>query len=77
VHTIQEKSLQNQKRFQKGLIFLYFLLDAARKNGIEIIQSPFILDKNDKEKYKKIPFPPKLFGQFTANTWRADYTEGI
>jgi len=39
------------------------LLDAARKNGIEIIQSPFILDKNDKEKYNKIPFPPKLFGQ--------------
>ena len=26
---------------------------------------------------KKIPFPPKIFGQFTANTWRAEYTEGI
>jgi len=35
------------------------------------------LDKNDKEKYKKIPFLPKLFGQFTANTWRAEYTDGI
>ena len=53
------------------------LLEVARKSGLQIIQSPFILDKNDKEKYKKIPFPPKLFGQFTANTWRAEYTEGI
>ncbi len=53
------------------------LLEIARKSGLIIIQSPFILDKNDKEKYKKIPFPPKLFGQFTANTWRAEYTDGI
>ena len=53
------------------------LLEVARKNGLTIIQSPFILDKNDKEKYKKIPFLPKLFGQFTANTWRAEYTDGI
>ena len=53
------------------------LLKVARKNGLKIIQSPFILDKNDREKYKKIPIPPKLFGQFTANTWRAEYTEGI
>ncbi len=53
------------------------LLEAARKNGLTIIQSPFILDKKDKEKYKKIPFLPKLFGQFTANTWRAKYTDGI
>jgi len=53
------------------------LLEVARKNGLTIIQSPFILDKKDKEKYKKIPFLPKLFGQFTANTWRAEYTDGI
>jgi len=53
------------------------LLEVARKNGLTIIQSPFILDKNDKEKYKKIPFLPKLFRQFTTNTWRAEYTDGI
>lgn len=53
------------------------LLEVARENGLSIIQSPFILDKNDKEKYKKIPFLPKVFGQFTANTWRAEYTDGI
>ncbi len=38
------------------------LLEVARKNGLTIIQSPFILDKNDKDKYSKIPFLPKLFG---------------
>ena len=53
------------------------LLEIARKKGLKIIQSPFILDKNDKEKYKKIPFLPKLFRQFTANTWKAEYTDGI
>ena len=53
------------------------LLEVARKSGFQIIQSPFIIDKKDKENYKKIPLPPKLFGQFTANTWRAEYTEGI
>ena len=53
------------------------LLEVARKNGLTIIQSPLILDKNEKEKYNKIPFLPKLFGQFTANTWRAEYTDGL
>lgn len=31
-------------------------MKAARQNGLTIIQSPFILDKKDKEKYKKIYF---------------------
>ena len=53
------------------------LLELARKTGMAVIQSPFILDKKDKEKYRQIPFPPKLFRQFTANTWRAEYTDGI
>jgi len=53
------------------------LLKSARENAVTVIQSPFVLDKSDKEKYKQIPFPPKLFGQFTANTWRAEYTDGI
>jgi len=53
------------------------LLESARKYGVKVIQSPFILDKADKQKYKQIPFPPKLFGQFTANSWRAEYTDGI
>jgi hypothetical protein len=27
--------------------------------------------------YNKIPFLPKLFGQFTASTWRAEYADGL
>lgn len=53
------------------------LLETARKAGIKIIQSPFILDKNDKIRYKQIPFLPKLFRQFTANSWRTEYAENI
>ncbi len=53
------------------------LLNKAREHNINIIQSPFIIDKNDKNIYKKIPLLPKLLGQFKANTWRAEYTDGI
>ena len=53
------------------------VLETARKKGILVIQAPLVLDKNDKDKYKQIPFPPKLLGQFTANTWRSEYTDGI
>jgi len=72
-HWLIKKEYESRKVYQNTKL----LLEVARKNGLAIIQSPFILDKNDKEKYKKIPFPPKLFGQFTANTWRAEYTDGI
>ena len=53
------------------------LLDVAREHKISIVHAPFIVDKNNRDNYKKLPFPPKLLGQFTANTWRAEYTEGI
>ena len=53
------------------------LLDIARKHNIPVIHAPFIVDKNNKEIYKKLPFPPKILSQFTANTWRAEYTDGI
>ena len=53
------------------------LLNTARENGIKVIQSPFIIDKNDKGSYKKTPLLPKMLGQFTANTWRAEYTDGV
>ena len=72
-HKLIKKEYESRNVYQNTIQ----LLEAARKNGLTIIQSPFILDKNDKEKYKKIPFPPKLLGQFTANTWRAEYTDGI
>ena len=53
------------------------LLNHAREHQVNVIQSPFIIDKNDKETYRKIPLLPKLLGQFKANTWRADYTDGV
>ena len=53
------------------------LLESARARGVTVIQSPFILDREDKATYRSIPILPKLFGQFTANTWRAEYTEGV
>ena len=72
-HKLIKKEYESRNVYQNTIQ----LLKAARKNDLTIIQSPFILNKNDKEKYKKIPFPPKLFGQFTANTWRAEYTDKI
>ena len=72
-HKLIKKEYESKNVYQNTIK----LLEATRENGLTIIQSPFILDKNEKEKYKKIPFLPKFFGQFTANTWRAEYTEGI
>lgn len=53
------------------------LIRKARTLGFHIIQAPLILDKEDKERYKKIPFPPKLFRGFTKGTWKEEFTEGI
>ncbi len=72
-HFLIKKEYTSRKVHENSLK----LLNAARENGINIIQSPFIIDRNDKERYKKIPLLPKLLGQFTANTWRAEYTDGI
>jgi len=53
------------------------LLNAARENGVNVIQAPLILDKSNKEKYKQTPFPARLFKQFTVGTYKAEYTDGI
>ncbi|MEM1326523.1 MAG: cysteine hydrolase [Bacteroidota bacterium] len=55
---------------------IQFLKD-ARTEGISIIQAPLILDRKNKEQYQKMPLIPKLFRAFTADTWKAEYTEGI
>ncbi|MBP2831535.1 cysteine hydrolase [Aquimarina sp. U1-2] len=52
-------------------------LDSARQKGYTVIHAPLVLDKSNKEEYKKMPFAPKLMGAFTANTWKAEFTEGI
>ena len=53
------------------------LISAARKKGIKIIQAPLILDKSDKERYKKTPFPARLTRRFTVDTWKSEFTDGI
>lgn len=53
------------------------LISSARKNGIKVIQAPLILDKADKGRYKKTPFPARLLKRFTKGTWKAEFTDGI
>ncbi|GMT45341.1 MAG: hypothetical protein IEMM0006_1173 [bacterium] len=50
---------------------------AARKQGIKVMQAPLILDKTDKERYKKTPFPARLLKRFTKGTWKAEFTDGV
>jgi len=72
-YSLVKKELESRNVLENSIN----LLNTAREHGVSIIQSPFIIDKNDVVSYKKIPFLPKLLGQFTANTWRAEYTDGI
>ncbi|WKN44990.1 cysteine hydrolase [Tunicatimonas pelagia] len=67
------KPLRKNKIIPKTKSFL----DSARQRGYTIIHTPLILDKNNKEEYRKMPFMPKLMGAFTANTWKAEFEEGI
>ncbi len=52
------------------------LISNARKEGIQVIQAPLILDKKS-ENYKKTPFPARLLKRFTKGTWKAEFTDGI
>ena len=53
------------------------LIASARKNNNPVIQAPLILDKSDKKRYRKTPFPARLLNRFTKGTWKAEFTEGI
>ena len=53
------------------------VISVARKQGVKIIQAPLILDKADKEKYKRTPFPARSLNRFTKGTWKAEFTDGI
>lgn len=53
------------------------LTEKARNNNISIIHAPMILDKNNREQYKKMPLPPRILNRFTKGTWKAEYTEGM
>jgi len=53
------------------------VVGAARDQGVKVIQAPLILDKADKKRYKKTPFPARLFKRFIRGTWKAEFTDGI
>ncbi len=53
------------------------VVTAARDRGVKVFQAPLILDKTDKTRYKKTPFPARLFKRFTKGTWKAEFTDGI
>lgn len=53
------------------------LLENARNLQVPVIHAPLSLDKNDKVRYKKAPFPARLFKQLTKNTWKSQITSGI
>jgi len=53
------------------------VISVARKQGVKIIQAPLILDKADKEKYKRTPFRARSLHRFTKGTWKAEFTAGV
>ncbi|MCD4732133.1 MAG: cysteine hydrolase family protein [Bacteroidales bacterium] len=53
------------------------LISEAREKGVKIIQAPLILNKADKERYRKTPFPARLLKRFIKGTWKAEFTDGI
>ena len=53
------------------------LITTARENGLKVFQAPLILDKENKEKYKKTPFPARLLKRFTKGTWKSEFTDSI
>ena len=53
------------------------LISKARMKGIKVFQAPLILDKADKERYNKTPFPARLLKRFTKGTWKTEFTDGI
>lgn len=72
-YSLIKKELEGKKVLEHSIK----ILNIAREYKINIIQSPFIIDKSNTKSYKNIPLLPKLLGQFTANTWRSEYTDGI
>lgn len=53
------------------------LLGIFRERSIDIVHAPLIINKEDKFRYKKTPFPARLFKQLTYNTWKSEMSEGI
>lgn len=67
------KNEYTQRRVLENTIAL---TECARKNGVQIIQAPLVLDKNS-ENYKRTPLPARILKRFTKGTWKAEFTDGI
>jgi len=67
------KPLRKNKIVQKTKAFL----NTARDKDYTIIQAPLVLDKSNREEYKKMTFMPKVWGAFTKGTWKAEFEDGI
>ncbi|NOX84978.1 MAG: cysteine hydrolase family protein [Chlorobi bacterium] len=71
------KMIRKELTKRNVLINTKEVVSAGRKQGVKVIQAPLILDKTDKERYKKTPFPARLLKRFTKGTWKAEFTDGI
>ncbi|MBK8806600.1 MAG: isochorismatase family protein [Bacteroidales bacterium] len=72
-HALIKKEFENRNVLENALRLASF----ARSNGYKIFQAPLILDKTQKETYKKTPFFARLLNQFEVDTWKAEFTAGI
>ena len=59
--------IKSEYESRNVLINTKSLISNARKEGIQVIQAPLILDKNDVN-YKNTPFPARLLKRFTKGT---------
>lgn len=53
------------------------LLDSAREKDVRIIHAPVVIDRQNREHFRKVVFLPKFLGRFTQGTWKAEFTEGV
>lgn len=72
-HRLIKKELQANNVIENT----HLLLREARAKGVKIIHVPLVLDKTKRETYYKTPFPARVLKQFTAGTWKAEFTEGV
>lgn len=73
LHRLIAKPLVKNKVVDRTLNFLR----KARQKGYTVIHAPLVLDKANKEEYRKMPFMPKIWNAFTQGTWKAEFEDGI
>lgn len=72
-HNLIKQEYHNRNIYSNTLS----LLEKARKLQLTVMHAPLSLDRNDKARYRKAPFPAKIFRQLTINTWKSQITSGI